>query len=107
MTKPISTSHVSRRGFLKVAGGAALAVAGASVLPQFLRKTLLPEGVANAQSYPPPDLYFAGTDGWISLPASPNNIFGLFGRGADPSGQPRAGRIHHLHFRLPQRHRAR
>jgi FtsP/CotA-like multicopper oxidase with cupredoxin domain len=71
MTKPISTSHVSRRGFLKVAGGAALAVAGASVLPQFLRKTLLPEGVASAQSYPPPNLYFAGTDGWISLPASP------------------------------------
>ncbi len=71
MTKPISTSHVSRRGFLKVAGGAALAVAGASVLPQFLRKTLLPEGVVNAQSYPPPDLFYAGTDGWISLPATP------------------------------------
>jgi FtsP/CotA-like multicopper oxidase with cupredoxin domain len=72
MTKPISTSHVSRRGFLKVAGGAALAVAGASVLPQFLRKTLLPDGVVAAQSsYPDPDLYFAGTDGWITLPASP------------------------------------
>jgi FtsP/CotA-like multicopper oxidase with cupredoxin domain len=72
MTKPISTSHVSRRGFLKVAGGAALAAAGASVLPQFLRKTLLPEGVVAAQSsYPDPDLYFAGTDGWITLPASP------------------------------------
>ena len=67
MSKPIS-----RRDFLKIAGGAAVTVAGATLLPQFLRKTLLPEGVVAAQSsYPDPNLYFAGTDGWITLPASP------------------------------------
>jgi FtsP/CotA-like multicopper oxidase with cupredoxin domain len=63
---------ISRRDFLKLAGGAAFTVAGATLLPQFLRKTLLPEGIVAAQSsYPDPNLYFGGTDGWISLPSSP------------------------------------
>jgi len=62
-----SKINISRRDFLKIAGGAAFIVAGASIMPQFLRKTLLPEEVASAQvgDY---DLYFAGTDGWIHLP---------------------------------------
>ena len=63
--------HVSRRNFLKLAGGVAVVAAGASLAPQGLRKVLRPEGFAEAQSYPPPDLFFAGTDGWISLPPSP------------------------------------
>jgi FtsP/CotA-like multicopper oxidase with cupredoxin domain len=69
MNKPIS-----RRNFLRFAGGAAFLAAGATLAPQGLRKVLRPEGVAQAQTtdpYPPPDLFFAGTDGWISLPASP------------------------------------
>jgi FtsP/CotA-like multicopper oxidase with cupredoxin domain len=67
MNKPIS-----RRNFLKLAGGVAAVAAGASLAPQGLRKVLLPSGVAEAQtSYPAPDLFYAGTDGWISLPASP------------------------------------
>ncbi len=45
-----------------------MVVAGASVLPQFLRKTLLPEQVVQGAAYPDPDLFFAGTDGWIHLP---------------------------------------
>ena len=58
--------HLSRRDFLKLAGGAVVVVAGAGVMPQFLRKTLLPEQVAGAAGdY---DLFFAGTDGWIDLP---------------------------------------
>jgi FtsP/CotA-like multicopper oxidase with cupredoxin domain len=62
------THNISRRDFFKIAGGTALIVAGASVMPQFLRRTLLPEGVANAQD--PYDLFFAGTDGWFNLPVS-------------------------------------
>jgi len=65
--------HISRRDFLKLAGGAAVTVAGASYLPQFLRKTLQPEAVVSAQTMlRQPDLFFAGTDGWFWLPDSPN-----------------------------------
>ena len=59
----------SRRDFLKLAGGAVLTLAGASVLPQFLRRTLWPERVvAAAGDY---DLFFGGTDGWFYLPPTP------------------------------------
>jgi len=58
--------HFSRRDFLKIAGGAAATVAGVSLLPQFLRKTLMPDQVVGAAGdY---DLYFAGTDGWMYNP---------------------------------------
>jgi FtsP/CotA-like multicopper oxidase with cupredoxin domain len=71
MNKP-----VSRRTFLKLAGGAVVTVAGASVLPQFLRKTLLAEKVTVGAAEPY-DLFFAGTDGWFNLPtgASVNSAF--------------------------------
>lgn len=59
---------ISRREFFKLAGGAAVTVVGASLLPQFLRKTLLPEQIARAQE--PYDLFFGGTDGWMYLPGS-------------------------------------
>jgi FtsP/CotA-like multicopper oxidase with cupredoxin domain len=55
----------SRRNFLKLAGGAALIAAGAGLLPQYLRKTLTPEQVAAQDVF---DLYYAGTDGWVSMP---------------------------------------
>ena len=61
--------QISRRDFLKIAGGAALTVAGAGLLPQFLRKTLTAEQVVEAAGEY--DLYFAGTDGWMSMPPSP------------------------------------
>ena len=70
MSKPISRNSISRRDFLKIAGGAVVLTAGASLLPRFLRKTLLPEEVASAVDVPP-NLYFAGTDGWIYLPPDP------------------------------------
>jgi FtsP/CotA-like multicopper oxidase with cupredoxin domain len=63
--------QISRRDFLKIAGGAALLTAGGSMLPRFLRKTLLPEEVVQADAYSPPDLFFAGTDGWFWLPPTP------------------------------------
>jgi FtsP/CotA-like multicopper oxidase with cupredoxin domain len=62
--------HISRRSFLKIAGGAALTVAGVSLLPPFLRKTLMAEPEVAAADVAP-NLYFAGTDGWISMPSSP------------------------------------
>ncbi len=61
---------LTRRDFFKLASGAAFAVAGASVIPQYLRKTLTPIGIAEAQGAQP-DLFFAGTDGWIYLPPTP------------------------------------
>lgn len=60
----------SRRDFLKLAGGMAIAVAGTSFMPQYLRKTAVPEKVVGAAGEP--DLFFAGTDGWFWLPNSPN-----------------------------------
>ncbi len=66
-----SFSHgFSRRDFLKLAGGAALLTAGASLVPGRLNRLLAPVGVVEAADRPP-DLYFAGTDGWISLPPTP------------------------------------
>lgn len=65
--------HISRRDFLKLAGGAVVTVAGVGLLPQFLKKTLHPDQVVKAQNpFPDPDLFFAGTDGWFWLPDSPN-----------------------------------
>lgn len=71
MTSSSFRSPLSRRGFLKLAGAAALVGAGAGLAPQSLRRVLLPVGVAEAADRPP-DLYFAGTDGWIHLPSSPS-----------------------------------
>ena len=59
--------QLSRRDFLKLAGGAAFTVAGTALLPQFLRKTLLPVSISAAQAEAH-DLFFAGTDGWYYLP---------------------------------------
>jgi FtsP/CotA-like multicopper oxidase with cupredoxin domain len=61
----------SRRRFLKTAGQGALATAGMGMLP--FKKWLGPIGMAESQAAvtDPPNLYFAGTDGWISLPKSP------------------------------------
>ena len=59
----------SRRDFLKLAGGAVVVVAAGGLMPQFLRKTLLPEQVAGAAG--DFDLFFAGTDGWFYLPSGP------------------------------------
>jgi FtsP/CotA-like multicopper oxidase with cupredoxin domain len=59
----------SRRDFLKLAGGAAVTVAGVGLLPQFLKKTLhADQVVAAATDY---DLFFAGTDGWFWQPPTP------------------------------------
>jgi FtsP/CotA-like multicopper oxidase with cupredoxin domain len=62
----------NRRSFLKGAGATLVASAGVGLVPGFLRKTLLPEGFATAAAADvPPDLFFAGTDGWVSMPVDP------------------------------------
>lgn len=72
MNRQLSQKSVSRRDFLKFAGSIALATAGVGLVPQYLRKVLEPDDIAKAQNgYPPPDLYFAGTDGWIYMPPDP------------------------------------
>ncbi len=61
-----STGRVSRRTFLKLAGGGLLAAGGVG----FLRKFISPELVALAQMEAP-DRVFAATDGWMYLPPLP------------------------------------
>jgi FtsP/CotA-like multicopper oxidase with cupredoxin domain len=70
---PPGPSFLSRRRFFKLAGGATVAAAGMGVLPNPFKKLLSPVGISEAvaQSYPAPDLFYAGTDGWISLPKDP------------------------------------
>ena len=68
MNKPIS-----RRDFIKLAGGAVVTVAGAALMPRFLRKTLMADEIVNAAAGDP-DLFWAGTDGWFWLP--PDSSFG-------------------------------
>ncbi|MCX6043675.1 MAG: multicopper oxidase domain-containing protein [Chloroflexi bacterium] len=64
---------ISRRTFIRFAGGGAAVAASASLLPRFVGKNVLqPTAVEAATTADPaPDLYLAGTDGWISLPPTP------------------------------------
>jgi len=62
---------LTRRDFLKFAGGAMAAAAGARLIPAQLGKVLQPVQVALAAPADPHDLHFAGTDGWIYMPPTP------------------------------------
>jgi hypothetical protein len=71
MTKQLSYRNLSRRSFLKLAGGALVGAAGSQLLPKYLgRNVLRPIDVVQAANGDP-DLYLAGTDAWISVPSSP------------------------------------
>lgn len=74
MTKRSPDQSLSRRRVIKMFGGATAAAAGMGILPLPFRKLLGPVGISEAQAqtaYPPPNLFYGGTDGWISLPTSP------------------------------------
>lgn len=73
MSQSSSKRVPSRRQFLRLAGGAALAASGMGLTPPAFKKLLGPFGISEAlaAASDPPDLYYAGTDGWISLPKSP------------------------------------
>ena len=62
---------VSRRYFFKLTGGATFAAAGLGLLP--FKKLLGPAAMSDASAAVDGalDLFFAGTDGWISLPKTP------------------------------------
>jgi FtsP/CotA-like multicopper oxidase with cupredoxin domain len=72
MTKRSPGKALSRRHFFRLTGGATVVAAGTGLLP--FKKLLGPLAMseAEAQSFPPPDLFFAGTDGWMWLPPSPS-----------------------------------
>ena len=67
------TKMITRRSFLKLTGGAVAVASGASLLPRFMgRNVLEPASIRVASAAePPPNLVFAGTDGWIYLPPTP------------------------------------
>jgi len=71
MTRKLPPHMISRRGFLRLAGGTLGAGAMAAALSGSMRSVLAPVGLAHAQAPRPPDLHFASTDGWIYLPPTP------------------------------------
>lgn len=73
MMKNSPPENISRRRFLRLAGGTVAAAAfGSYLLPKPFGKTLQPTAVKIASAADPdPDLFLAGTDGWMSLPGSP------------------------------------
>lgn len=62
-----AAAGMDRRQFLRYAGGALAAGAATT----WAGRSLWPEAASAAVGDPPPDLFLAGTDGWISLPATP------------------------------------
>jgi len=74
MSKKAPRKSPSRRRFFQVAGRATVAAAGMGMLPLPFKKLLGPVAISDASAQtadPPPDLFFAGTDGWIFLPKDP------------------------------------
>jgi hypothetical protein len=71
-TKRFQGQKLSRRGLLQWVGGATVAAVGSGLLPNPFNRLLTPFGVSEAHAaYPAPDLFYAGTDGFISLPKDP------------------------------------
>ncbi len=69
MTDQGPLGRLSRRDVLKAAGLTAIAAGGAGLAPRLLGTIASPSAVRAAD--PPPNLRLIGTDGWISLPATP------------------------------------
>ena len=67
MTKRSDDKALSRRHFFKLTGGATFVAAGMGLLP--FKRLLGPLAMSSAEAAvtDPPDLYFAGTDGWIHM----------------------------------------
>ncbi|NOT84735.1 MAG: multicopper oxidase domain-containing protein [Methylococcaceae bacterium] len=61
----------SRRSFIKLVSGSMAIAAGAGLLPSALRRQLSPINDAMALPTDPANLFYVGTDGWISLPQTP------------------------------------
>jgi hypothetical protein len=64
---------LSRRQMLKLTGGATFALTGLGLLPfNKLLGPLAMQGAEAQSAFPPPDLFYGGTDGFISLPKDPS-----------------------------------
>jgi FtsP/CotA-like multicopper oxidase with cupredoxin domain len=68
MSDTLRTKRLSRRDLLKAGGLSAVALGAAGMAPQLIGRFILPVGTRGAFE---PDLHWAGTDGWISLPKTP------------------------------------
>jgi FtsP/CotA-like multicopper oxidase with cupredoxin domain len=76
------TKVITRRNFIRLAGGTAAVASGASLLPRFMGKNALNPSeikVASAQE-PAANMFLGGTDGWIYLPPDPPIISPAFGQ---------------------------
>jgi FtsP/CotA-like multicopper oxidase with cupredoxin domain len=72
MSKKSNRRRLNRRDFLKLAGGTLATAAGASLVPRLTGKNVLkPASVQPVGAQREPDLYIAGTDGWIHMPPNP------------------------------------
>jgi hypothetical protein len=65
---------ISRRHFFRMTGGVTFAAAGLGLLPfsRLLGPVAMQDAEGAVLANPVPDLFYAGTDGWISLPRSPS-----------------------------------
>jgi FtsP/CotA-like multicopper oxidase with cupredoxin domain len=68
--QPVSNGAISRRQLFRYAGSAAVVATVAGAGMKFLTPHAVTEVSAGAPS-DPPDMFFGGTDGWISLPPTP------------------------------------
>ena len=71
MSKQSPPRRLTRRGFLKIGGGAVAAAAGARFLPGLAGRVLSPITSAEAADGPfDVDLHMAASDGWVYIPGS-------------------------------------
>lgn len=86
MTQRSDDQARTRRHFLKLAGGSTLALAGTGLLPfnRLLGPAAMQSAEAAVTTNPAPDLFMAGTDGWISLPKNPALQSAYFGAQTHP-----------------------
>ncbi len=99
MTKRLPDASFSRRRFVKAAGGAAAGAFASGLMPTPFKRLLRPVGLAEAADQPP-NLFFAGTDGWIYATVGARDC-------AVSPGRVRACAVHDVYLWLPQPDRAR
>ncbi|MEO5899788.1 MAG: multicopper oxidase domain-containing protein [Ilumatobacteraceae bacterium] len=82
MTEENERSGMGRRRFFRYAGGVAGAVIGAGAVSRWAGPTLRPFAADHALAaditYPAPDMFLGGTDGWIGMPPTSAPIAPFF-----------------------------
>ncbi len=85
---------LSRRDLLKAGGFAGLALGAATVGPRMVGRYVRPSTALAADR--PPDLKLVGTDGWISLPATPSIFSSSLGVTTHPDPYAPDGRTDYI-----------